>query len=582
MTRPRYVVVRAAGDGIAKARARLAQYLAPAGDFTILVDRDELLIVGDRPAIALGDKGLIFGDLFQCGGSGALTTLNAAAICTIVGSLGHHLPRACWGGYVAILTGPDRVDIVRAPMGDLPCLYIHSRHALFAASDLELLAAAGAPPTGICWTSVARHLLAPDMRRTETCLERVRDLCGGERLTVTDRECAIETVWSPWDSALPDRQISDPLEAKRRLRGAIEHSVHMVASGHDEMLLLLSGGLDSSIIAAVMANAGARFTGINLIANDATSDERRYAQAVADALGFRLIERVRQISEIDLTRSEAARLPCPTAKSFTQATNAITRQVADQTGITGIFNGGGGDNVFCSLRSVRPATDCLLADEPNGAFWPTARTIASLAQTSVATVAIRAWLKTWQKKRNYCWPADTRFLSDDAVALLEQRIDHPWLNAPETALPGKAAHIALIAQAQGVSEQTDVTALLPTFSPLLSQPVVEACLAIPTWLWFGSDHDRAIARRTFDDVLPRDVIWRRSKGSPDGFIAQIFEVHRTLIRTMLLEGELARAGLLNVQQIAAALDDPRPPVGHEHLRLLGLVDAEAWAGNWRR
>jgi asparagine synthase (glutamine-hydrolysing) len=581
MKRTRYLVVRAAGDTIATARASMAQHLAPAGDFMILVNRDDLLIVADRPGITLGD-GLILGDLFQCGGSGALTALNATAMTTVVGSRGSHLSRAWWGGYVAILTGIDRIDILRAPMGDLPCLYTSSPKGLFAGSDLELLAAAGAPLTGISWTSLARHLLAPDIRRAETCLEGVRDLCGGERLSATNHECKIETVWSPWDCAQPDRQVSDPVEAMRRLRGAIEHSVDMLASGRDEMLLLLSGGLDSSIVAAAMAKVDARVTAVNLVADDATSDERRYARAVADAFGFRLIERVRHIADVDLTRSEAARLPCPTARSFTQATSAITRQLAAQTDVTGIFNGGGGDNVFCSLRSVRPATDCLLAAEPAGAFWSTARTIASLAQTSVATVAIRAWLKKWRKDRIYRWLADTRFLSGDALALVGTRVDHPWLDAPETALPGKAAHVALIAQAQGVSEGADVAEFPPTFSPLLSQPVVEACVAVPTWLWFGSDRDRALARRTFDDRLPDHVIWRRSKGSPDGFIAAIFEAHRPLIRTMLLDGVLTRAGLLNVQQVAAALDDPRPPIGHAHLRLLGLVDAEVWAGNWRR
>src|SRR3546814_5721791 len=63
---------------------------------------------------------------------------------------------------------------------------------------------------------------------------------------------------------------------------------------------------------------------------------------------------------------------------------------------------------------------------------------------------------------------------------------------------------------------------LPVIHPLLSQPVIEHCLAIPTWLQCAGGCDRSIARQAFKPDLPAKVIERRGKGSPQGFIYQIF------------------------------------------------------------
>ncbi|MGK4422636.1 asparagine synthase-related protein, partial [Klebsiella pneumoniae] len=72
--------------------------------------------------------------------------------------------------------------------------------------------------------------------------------------------------------------------------------------------------------------------------------------------------------------------------------------------------------------------------------------------------------------------------------------------------------------AQSYVEGHDPQDLLPTVSPLLSQPLVETCLGVPSWLWFEGGRNRVVARRAFAGDLPADVIWRRSKGTPDSFV----------------------------------------------------------------
>ena len=447
-------------------------------------------------------------------------------------------------------------------------------------SDLSLMRAAGMPPPALEAEALARYLSAEDLRRPDTCLFEIRELQGGDRITVSDGSLVTDALWSPWTSAAEERQIADPEEAARRVRDAALHCVGARAQDCSQIVLKLSGGLDSSIVGACLHAAQRPFTALTLVTHDPAGDERGHARLVAQALGVPLLERYRDPSQVDLERSAAAGLPRPTARAFTQETARIAVEAASETGSGAIFDGGGGDNLFCSLQSARPIADCLMSELGRGQFWRTAETIAQLAQSSIWTVVRRAWLMRFRRSADYPWDVDTRFLSADAQAQGGNAVAHPWLAAPKGALPGKAAHVALVAAAQSVAEGFDPEEALPTYSPLISQPLVEACLSVPSWLWFSRGRNRAVARHAFASRLPAATVERRSKGAPDCFIADLYESNRSKIRTLLMDGELRRHGLLDVPALAHTLDDNKPVRGHEFLRIMRLVDAEAWARRW--
>src|SRR3546814_18425449 len=62
----------------------------------------------------------------------------------------------------------------------------------------------------------------------------------------------------------------------------------------------------------------------------------------------------------------------------------------------------------------------------------------------------------------------------------------------------------------------------PQITPLLSQPIVELCLSIPTWQWVRGGRDRAVARAAVADLLPALIAQRRTKGGPTGFLRRVF------------------------------------------------------------
>jgi asparagine synthase (glutamine-hydrolysing) len=208
-----------------------------------------------------------------------------------------------------------------------------------------------------------------------------------------------------------------------------------------------------------------------------------------------------------------------------------------------------------------------------------AKSIARLTQVSLAEVLLRA-VRRARRPPTTSWPSDTTLLSREAANEATRASDHPWLAAPVGALPGRAGHIALIASAQGWVEGFDPRAALAHASSLSSQPVVEACLAVPSWWWFRDGRNRAIARDAFASSLPQKTIMRSAKGTPDGFVATLFEHNRPTMRTMLLDGRLQAAGLLDRAAVERVLADPRPAYGNDYRRIVRLVDVEAWAASW--
>ncbi|MGH6616439.1 asparagine synthase-related protein [Sphingomonas sp.] len=575
MKRARFVLGGEFGD---LARDRFRQRARQNG-LAIAFDMPGLIvaIAPGTPAITLGEQGLVLGALFVPGAPHALETLPPAAIAAILGSAGRHLLQAYWGGYVAILLLGEAVALLRAPFGDLPCLWTKTGDGLLAASDIDALSLGGAPRFAIDQDAVARQLIAGDLRQDTTCISGIEEVRGGDRLTIARGAVTRERLWSPWTFVAPARRIDDAEEAARRLRDQAVACVTRRTGRLARPLLLLSGGLDSSITAACLAAAGRDFACLNLMTTNPTADERDYARAVATRIGRPLVERDMASGQPDIERLAAVRLPRPVARSFEQHVHALALDQAAAMGCDGLVDGGGGDNVFCSLQSPSPAADAWLDPAGRPHFWRLCRDIGLLADTSHWKVAWRAIARARQADRPFRWTVDLRYLAGEVCGLAGDAVRHPWLDNVAFARPGRAAHIALLVAAQGYVEDGPHGTRQCTISPLVSQPLVEHCLRVPSWDWFAHGRNRATARRAFEPLLPPEIVWRRSKGSPNSFVALLFETNRLWIRDHLGSGVLAAAGLLDRDAIIAAIDDPRPPHGTGFGRLLKLADTESWA-----
>jgi asparagine synthase (glutamine-hydrolysing) len=177
------------------------------------------------------------------------------------------------------------------------------------------------------------------------------------------------------------------------------------------------------------------------------------------------------------------------------------------------------------------------------------------------------------------WPRNTSFLTTDAAAITQG--DHPWLSPPRGVLPGKIEHVRALMRLHNISDGKERIAIAPMRYPLLSQPLVELCLRIPSWMWITGGRNRAVARDAFADSLPPMVLNRRTKGDFTAFCGGVYSRNRSVLREALLDGWLADNGVIDRAAVGAYLNNPAPPTTVDFYRLLEMAAVEAWAQAWR-
>lgn len=447
------------------------------------------------------------------------------------------------------------------------------------ASEPRLLVRTGFIDGHIDRKALLRFMISDQMRASRTCLKHLDELLSGMEMAVAgDGSLSTAPFWSPWNNWSRGSLILDEKEAVERLRTVVTDCVQAWSRPFDHIILNLSGGLDSSIVAAALPDQ-ASATCLTLVTSGPSGDERAYAREVSQRLNLPLTERLLEMDQVDLMRSAGARFPRPTVRSFAQAGDAHGLALAEAVGADAFFNGGGGDNVFCYLQSGAPIADQMLVEGVGRGTMQAIGDMSALARASIWSVANSGVKKRWARGANYRWPVEFSFLPEEAKEEAEEASRHAWLDAPEGALPGTASHIALLLRIQNHLD-SERSFHRPVISPLLSQPVVELCLRIPTWLWFRGGRNRSIARQAFAERLPHSLVTRLSKGTPDSFVASLFERHRPLVAEMLSEGVLARQGLLDVESIRASIQGPGHSPDTDFWRLMRLVDVEAWARTW--
>ena len=481
-------------------------------------------------------------------------------------------------GQVTLTMDRTAIAIQRGPAGEAGCLWYRSTDHLLVASDPEMLASARLWRPSVQMAGLAYGLYAASLPSEITGLDGCRELLPGFKLTITDDgRIDVARSWSPWDHVGEVTRATD--DVPRFLKQRILDAAANALVGFSRPLVAISGGLDSSILGAALTTRGARPVYVTLATKAPEGDERPYARAVVARLGGTLHERQYRLEDVRLEAAAMTNVPRPSAWTHEQSYYRQVAAVLSDTGCDVLLTGHGGDSLFCLTGSGLALTDRLLAEGLNFGAWRTLRDLVRLTQASPAALVRNASRKLMPGKRSYIWRPDPSFLTPALAHDLRcEPLQHPWLEAPPGALPGRAMHIALLLRAQ---QAVSRVAGLPIIHVLMTQALMEAVLKIPTWRWVEGGTDRAMARQAFADSLPSIILRRRVKGGPDSFAVALIERFRDSIAERLLEGTLARARLLDRPAVEQALRRFGPGQLGQHVRLLRLLEAESWAQYWQ-
>lgn len=484
------------------------------------------------------------------------------------------MPRAgVWGNFVLLSPGERAPLVYRDPSGAIPAYQVSTCAGDLFVSDAELACSLGLLEAAeLDLRFVVHWLQFPFLRTGRTGIRGVRELLPGSVRRGSGGSWLDEPGWRPWDHA---RQGQRPgfdqlaLELRRTTLKSVAAQIHGPSP-----LLQLSGGLDSSIIAASLAHAGIGFASVNFASRSSDGDERRYARSVAELFGSPLTEILED--ELDCSiRAPAERKFRPGSNLVLVPLDEAIEQHRRQAGSEQLVDGGGGDNLFCYLTGSAPLLDALRAAGLAQALQACGD-IAELAGCTLWEVAASA-LRRAAPAGWWRWKEDRRYLNREM--LLPVADPHPWLEAPEFSQPGKHEHVASLVHIQHFLDRRGGhgSALL---HPLMAEPLLELCLSIPSWEWMRGGIDRAVARRAFQDLLPPNVIERRSKGSLQGLFHRFFTALSGDLRDLLLSGRLVGLGVADANAIDQAFVKGDWKDDEVQMRLSELASLDLWIQSW--
>ncbi|MDV3455854.1 asparagine synthase C-terminal domain-containing protein [Sphingomonas sp. HF-S4] len=494
------------------------------------------------------------------------------------------LVRCVWGNYVAIRRLPGRpgLSVVRDPGGGLAVVVAEAGDSALAAPCLPrwLRDAAGiAPP--IDTDALAAALANPLLLTHRSMLHGIHVLPAGHAVDLVGAKPGrSRALWPPGE--ILHREAEDP-QGPETLRAAVTGCVRALASRHKRLTVELSGGLDSAIVLGALASEGrtADLSCVNFAVAHAGGDERSEARAVADRWQARLVEVTAAAETLRFQDVLCGEQPVePVLYGLDVTLERASIGVARAFDASAIFTGQGGDAVFFNLPTAPVAVDYARAVGWRALWSRVAYHEAQRSYRSLWHVQGRILRDRFggTRRTRYAMPGSQ--LGRTAVAAGEHDLRHPWLHGDEGMPPARRMQFEAIANCQHFYGPTWRSSAAALVHPLLAQPVVEACLAIPAWRLTHGSGNRALARELFGDWLPEVVRNRRNKGEATNYYRRAIVENLPWLRDFLLGGVLVAHGLLDGPGIDAALRDTSLIWTDQSRMIAVYASFEAWARYW--
>lgn len=534
------------------------------------------------------ERGVILGTLFQTSGltdlaqTHSIRALGERASREICNGEGKPLVDRYWGRYVAFLIEPSSRTkwIVRSPGLSLPCLTTALDDVRVYFSHLKYCEALDFIRCTINWQHVGARLLSLSASG-ETGLNEIGELRGGECVRLGGTSIARRRLWHPLPNSVAD-EVTDLREATVGVRTLTSACVRSWGALQDRLLLSLSGGLDSSIVLSCLKGLPviSGVTCFNQYSEGSNTDEREYARLAATDAGTTLIEHRRLMNP---TLEEAMATPLtakPVDLFMSRETRVLERELARSNSARFVLDGVGGDQLYWQSNARLAVHDYLVR---HGA----GPTLLGIAVDAARIDRVLVWKLLYVSVRD-------RLLGRKPTVLAMRRKNRILVNSLATVDPldcdavsappwvpfGRRFQLHLLEAATEVQDTFDAADSPEHISPLLSQPLIELCLRIPTYIWTAYGIDRGVARIGFRGTTPEAILLRRSKGGIAPQTRRILLANGPAMRKLLLEGELLKRNIVDRAKVLEQLSGRPSGLLRGLVEIIRTVDAEIWAAKW--
>jgi asparagine synthase (glutamine-hydrolysing) len=487
----------------------------------------------------------------------------------------------------------QRLLLARDRLGIKPLYYALTGTELLFASEIKGLVAVSRGRPVFNEQALPEFLATRFLSGEETFFRGVRKLMPGHVASWSLKN-GFETrrYWTLPHPAEPPSATaaSCATEVRRRLEAAVRsHLMSDVPLG-----IFLSGGIDSSALAAMMARAATEPIRTFAVGfSEAEANELPYARMVAQAIGS-------EHRDVVVSPSEYfAALPQlvwhedePIAFTSSVPLYFVARLARDHVKV--VLTGEGADELFLGYNRYRATLWNARLGRPYWAAVPSGwrRSVRQLVDT------LPRQARRFAERSFIAHGPDLRDLFLENFAVFSERAQRPLLFAPEL-LDRHDPYAAVLQREDGTprewldrmgrldlqtyllellmkQDQMSMAASIESRVPFLDDHVVEYVAGLPGHFKVRGWQTKAVLRQAVADLIPPAILTRPKMGFPVPFGGWLRGAFSSMVDEFLLGGRAGARRLFNAEAVKQLAAEHRSGARAHGDRLWLLVNLELW------
>lgn len=490
-----------------------------------------------------------------------------------------------------------RLFIARDRFGEKPLYYgVFDGALLFASEPKALLAHPSVQPS-LNLDALRQYLSFDYVPAPLSIYQSIFKLPAAHTLTLEDGKVEVKRYWRL--SYKTRERVPDEREAVERIRELLVDAVSMRMVSDVPLGVLLSGGIDSSTVAALAARSSSETVKTFSISFAENSfDESRYARAVAKRLGT---DHHEERLSVDLAANLVGEIGSWMDEPFSDPSLLPTCLLSRFTRrhVTVALGGDGGDELFAGYpmysahgwaalyarlpRVVRrgliePAVRLLPVRTRNLSFdFKARRFITGMSYDDVARHHIWFGSFTPGAQRELLTPG-VQCASDEDIYRNARRLLAEECDADNTVERMQCLDTQLYL-AEDILTKVDRASMsvsLEVRAPFLDWRVAEYVASLPLSYKLRRGVKKYILKRAVAPLLPEFVVRRRKKGFGVPIAEWLKKSLRQLARDLLSPARLRRNGIFDPGYVTRLQDEHEQGVANHGKLLWTLLMFELW------
>ena len=489
-----------------------------------------------------------------------------------------------------------RLFLARDRVGIKPLVYSWDGRCLRFASELKAIVEDPAVPRVLDREALRdyfTHLYIPGPR---SIFQGIRKLPPASYLLCSldgDGEPEVRTYW---DLRMAPQETVPEAEWAERLDHLLHETVRMHLVSDVPVGAFLSGGLDSSTVAACMArSAGGPIKTFSIGFDEADYDELRYARMLATRYGTDHFELVVKPDVMEVLPRLAWQFDEPFADASAVPTYCVSRITRDH--VTVALSGDGGDESFAGYTRY-------------------AQAVGLHERMDRAPLALLKPLARWAGARRRPGARGREFLQVHGMPALDRYVRMVTYQTPETLgglLTGEAAAeldlaapqralLALARQAgtddylstlqymdvhhylpEDILMKVDRASMLTSLEarvPLLDHVVMEHAARIPPGFKLRDGSGKHILKAAMQRYLPAEMLKRRKMGFGVPLASWFRRDLKDFTRDILFDSRVRQRGILRPEGVRRLVDTHLAGRRDYSSQLWSLICFELWCRQW--